>query len=202
MGIKKSEYEANNDSKSKEQELELMGALRVLISRDNSAIAWAKRKDALCFVRFVVDLIPTMVLRECIKTIRQAGVDFERNFLNASLDPYQEMPLPKPNKEANDMESYRRLEEVRRYSNKELKVSRESIKAVRGQKDYATLGKLKSFQYVSGVPGMAHNLFMDEEAGEAYFDYEQVVLLDFWVERVKETGVLMVEPPKLGIISE
>ena len=52
MGIKKSEYEANNDSKSKEQELELMEALRVLISRDDSAIACAKRKDAHCFVRF------------------------------------------------------------------------------------------------------------------------------------------------------
>ena len=53
MGIMKAEYEANNDSKSKEQELELMEALRMLISRDDSAIAWAKRKDALCFVRFV-----------------------------------------------------------------------------------------------------------------------------------------------------
>ena len=30
----------------------------------------------------------------------------------------------------------------------ELKVSRESIETVREQKDYATLGKLKSFQYV------------------------------------------------------
>ena len=58
MGIKKSEYEADNDSKTKEQELELMEALRVLISRDDSAIAWAERKDVLCFVRFVVDRIP------------------------------------------------------------------------------------------------------------------------------------------------
>ena len=46
MGIKRSEYEANNDSKLKEQDLELIEALRVLISRDDSAIAWAKRKDA------------------------------------------------------------------------------------------------------------------------------------------------------------
>ena len=75
MGIEKSENEANNDSKSKEQELELMKALRILISRDDSAIAWAKGKDALCFVRFVVDRIPTPVLGECIKTIRQGGVD-------------------------------------------------------------------------------------------------------------------------------
>ena len=46
MGIKKSDYEAGYDSRSKEQELVLMEALRVLISRDDSAIAWAKRKDA------------------------------------------------------------------------------------------------------------------------------------------------------------
>ena len=93
MGIKKSEYEANNDSKSKEQELELMEALRVLISREDSAIAWAKRKDAFCFVRFVVDRIPTPVLGECIKTIQQGGVDCERNFLRALLELHQDMPL-------------------------------------------------------------------------------------------------------------
>ena len=145
IGIKKAEYEASNDSKSREQELELMKALRALISKDDSAIAWAKRKDALCFVRFVVDRIPTPVLGECIKIIRQKGVDCERNFLRALLELYQDMPLTVPNKESNDMESYRRLEEVRRYSNKELKVNRELIEAVKGQKDFATLGKLKSF---------------------------------------------------------
>ena len=107
MGIKKAEYEANNDSKSKEQEMELMEALQMLISRDDSAIAWPKRKDALCFVRFVVDRIPTPVLGECIKTNRQEGVDGERNFLRALLELYQDMPLAIPNKESNDMESYR-----------------------------------------------------------------------------------------------
>ena len=112
------------------------------------------------------------------------------------------MPLTVPNRESNDMESYRKLEEVRRYSNKELKVNRELIEAVRGQKDFATLGKLKSFQYMSGIPGMAYNPFVNEEAREAYFDYEQVIVLNFWVERIKETGMLMVEQPKLGIILE
>ena len=70
MGIKKAEYEVSNDLKSKEQELELMDALRALISKYDSAIAWAKRKDVLCFVRFVVDRILTPVLGECIKIIR------------------------------------------------------------------------------------------------------------------------------------
>ena len=79
-------------------------------------------------------------------------------------------------------------------------MSRESIEAVRAQKDNAALGKLKSFQYVSGIPGMAYNPFVDEEAMEAYFGFEQVVVLDFCVERIKETGMLMVEQPKHGII--
>ena len=203
MRIKRSEYEANNDSKLKERELELIEVLRVLISRDDSAIAWAKRKDAFCFVRFVVDRIPTPVLEECVKTIRQRGVDHEGQFVRALLELYQDMPLLIPSKETNDIEIYRRLEEVRRYANKELKVSRESIEGVRQQKYYATLGKLKSFQYVSGMPGMAYKPFVDDEARETYFDYEQVMILDFWVERVKETtGMLMVEQPKLGIILE
>ena len=86
------------------------------------------------------------------------------------------MPLQKPTKEAKDVESYRRLEEVRRYSNKELKLDSESIGRARDPRDYATLGKLKSFQYVSGIPGMTYNPFVDEEAREAYFDFEQVIV--------------------------
>ena len=122
-------------------------------------------------------------------------VDRERIFLRVLLELYQDMPLLIPTKESKDIESYRRLEEVRRYSNKELKVSRESIEKVRDTKDYATLGKHKSFQYVYGMPGIAYNPFMVEEAMEAYFDYEQVIILDFWVERVEDTGMLMVEQP-------
>ena len=84
MGIKKAEYEANNDSKSKEQELELMELLQMLISRDNSAIAWTKRKDALCFVRFVVDRIPAPVLVECIKPFGKGELNANETSLGHS----------------------------------------------------------------------------------------------------------------------
>ena len=80
MGISKSEYEANNDLKSKKQELDLMEALRVLISKDDSAIAWANRKDALCFMRFVVDRIPTPMLEECINSIQQGELIVNKTF--------------------------------------------------------------------------------------------------------------------------
>ena len=38
------------------------------------------------------------------------------------------------------------------------------------------------------IPGMAYNPFVNE-AREAYFDYEQVIVLNFWVERIKEIGI-------------
>ena len=69
VGIRRREHEATLDTRSREKQLEFMGGLRVLIARDNSAMAWAKRKDALGFVKFVVDRIPTPVLEECVKTI-------------------------------------------------------------------------------------------------------------------------------------
>ena len=49
---------------------------------------------------------------------------------------------------------------------------------------------------------MDYNPFVNEEAREKYFDYEQVEVLDFWVERVKEVGMLMMEQPRLGIVLE
>ena len=104
VGIKRQEYEATIEFKARDQQLELMGALKVLILRDDSAIAWAKRKDALCFVKFVVDLIPTPVLEECVKAIRQRGA--KRGEI--LLEFYQDMLLRIPANELNKLDSYRR----------------------------------------------------------------------------------------------
>ena len=110
VGIRKWESEATVEVKAREKHLELMGALRVLIARDDSATAWAKRKDALCFVKFVVDRIPTPVLEECVKTIRQRSMKREEVLLRALLELCQYVPLQIPTKVLNDMDSYRRLE--------------------------------------------------------------------------------------------
>ena len=121
---------------------------------------------------FVVDRIPTPMLEECIKAFRQEETNRERISLRALLELYPEMPLTMPSKESNRSESYRRLEEKRRYSNKELKMNRELIEIARDSKDYVSFGKLKSFQYVSGVPNLAYNHFMDEEARDTYFEFK------------------------------
>ena len=98
----------------------------------------------------------------------------EEVLLRALLELYQDMPLRIPTKELNDLDSYLRgLEELRRCSNKELTVTRELLEKVRSLEENATLGKPSSFQYVSGVPGMAYNPFVNEKARYSYFDFEQ-----------------------------
>ena len=85
----------------------------MLIAREDSTIAWAKRRDALCFVKFAVDCIPTPVLEECVKTIRQRSMKREEILLRALLELYQDMPVQIPTTELNDMDSYRSLEKIR-----------------------------------------------------------------------------------------
>ena len=66
IGMRKWEYEATIETKAssrREQQVELMGALKVLIARDASSME-RKRRDALCLVKIVVDHIPTPVLEE------------------------------------------------------------------------------------------------------------------------------------------
>ena len=53
----------------------------MLIAGDGFAIAWAKRREALCFVKFVVDLIPLLLLEKYMKTVRQRESNLERIFL-------------------------------------------------------------------------------------------------------------------------
>ena len=64
-------------------------------------------------------------------------------------------------------------------------MNREIVERAIDPKNYTILGKLNSFQNVPGVPRIAYNPFMN-----AYFDSEQIKVLVFWVERVKEIGML------------
>ena len=76
------------------------------------------------------------------------------------------------------------------------------MEKVRSLKEYATLGKRRSFQYMSGVPGFAYNAFFLEEARNSYFEFEQIVILNFWVERVWELGTITSQKLELGVIVE
>ena len=56
-----------------------------------------------------MDFIPSPVLEECVKAIRQRGAKSEEVLLRALLELYQDTPLRIPAKQLNDLDSYRKL---------------------------------------------------------------------------------------------
>ena len=95
------------------------------------------------------------------------------------MELYQEITRKIPAKELFDFDSYRILEKIKRCSNEELRVSRWLLDKIGSPKEYVKLGQQKAFQTVSGESGMAYNPFVDEDASDAYFDFEQAIFLDF-----------------------
>ena len=88
----------------------ILGAMNIgTYGNSLSAVAWAKRKDALCFQSFVAELISTLVLWLCVKATRKGERKCNTILQRALLELYQDMLLKVPTDEFNDMESYRKL---------------------------------------------------------------------------------------------
>ena len=49
---------------------------------------------------------------------------------------------------------------------------------------------------------MACNPFVNQKARDSYFDFEQPIILNFRVERVRELGMITSEQLQLGVILE
>ena len=55
MGITRGEYDSEERKRSKEEKVFIMTNLRDLITQEGAAVACAKRRDALCFIRFLIE---------------------------------------------------------------------------------------------------------------------------------------------------
>ena len=95
VGIRRHGYEATIETKAREQQLQLMGAMKVLIANVDFAIQCqsGKMRFALCnswYTRFVCSsLCVIQVLEECITAIRMRATKREENLLKALLGPFR-----------------------------------------------------------------------------------------------------------------
>ena len=55
MGLTRQEYDSEEKKRSKEEKVFLMTNLRDLIVQEGAAVACAKRRNALCFIRFMIE---------------------------------------------------------------------------------------------------------------------------------------------------
>ena len=87
-------------------------------------------------------------------------------------------------KEREELEPIRKIEEIRRFSIKELRLTKESMVALPKSSEYCGPIKKKLYSYVSGIIGIVYNPFLSEDIRVCFFDYEQAVLLRFWTSRI------------------
>ena len=177
MGLTREEYDSEERKRSKEEKVFLMTNLRDLIVQEGAAVACAKRRDALCFIRFLIEQISVPVLNTCVKMLRVGDERTKALFLLALLDMQQSKPMRVNMKEPEELEPMKKIDEIRRFSNKELRLTKESMGALPKSSEYCGPIKKKSYGYVSGIIGIAYNPFLSEDIRDGFFDYEQAVLL-------------------------
>ena len=166
------------------------------------AVACAKRRDALSFIRFMIKQVSVPALNTCVKMLKEGDERAKALLLLALLDMHQSKPMRVNMKEPEELEPMRKIDEIRRFSNKELRLTKESMGALPKSNEYCGPIRKKSYGYVSGVIGMAYNPFLSEDIRNCLFDYEQAVLLRFWTSRITTIRSAANPQTKLGLVLE
>ena len=131
IGLNRGEYDLEERKRSKEENVFLLTSMRDLISQEEAAIACAKRRDALCFIRFMTEQISLPALSACVKMLREGDERAKVLLLLAALlDTHQSKPRRVNMKESVELEPMRKIDEIRRFSNKELRLTKESMGAL------------------------------------------------------------------------
>ena len=105
-------------------------------------------------------------------------------------------------KEPVELEPMKKIDEIRRFSNKELRLSKESMRALPKSHEYWGPIREKIYSYVSGIIGIAYNPFLNEDIRDSFFDYEQAVLLRFWTSRIATIRGAANQQNRLGLVLE
>ena len=134
--------------------------------------------------------------------LREGDERAKASLLLALLDMQQSKPMMVNMKEPEELEPMRKIDEIRRFSNKELRLTKESMGALPKSSEYCGPIKKKSYSYVSGIIGIAYNPFLSEDIRDCFFDYEQTVLLRFWTSRIVTIKSANNPQTKLGLVLE
>ena len=202
IGLTRGEYDSEGRKRSKEEKVFLMTSMRDLIIQEEAAIACVKRRDALSFIRFMIEQISVPALSTCVKMLREGDERAKALLLLALLDIHQSKPMRVNMKEPVELEPMKKTDEINRFSNKELRLTRESFGALPKYSEYCGPIRKKSYSYVSGVIGIAYNPFLNEDIRDCFFDYEQAVLLRFWKSRIATIRSAANQQTRLGLFLE
>ena len=106
-------------------------------------------------------------------------------------------------KEPVELEPMKKIDEIRRFSNKELRLTMEFMGALPKSSEYFGPIRKKSYSYVSYRSHRdSYNPFLNEDIRDCFFDYEQEVLLRFWTPRTATIRSAANQQTRLGLVLE
>ena len=135
-GLTRGEYDSEERKGSKGEKVFLMTSMRDLITQEGAAVACAKRRDALCFLRFMIEQISLPALNTCVKMLRGGDERAKALLLLAFLDIHQSKPMRVNMKEPVELKPMKKIDEIRRFSKKEMKLTKESMGALPKSSEY------------------------------------------------------------------
>ena len=196
------EYNSEESKRSKEEKVLLRTSLRDLMIREGAAVSFAKRRVALCFFRFMLEQILVPALNNCAKQLREGSELAKTLLIQALLDIHQSKPMRVNMKEPLELEPLKKIDKIRRFSNTELRLTKESMGTLLKSCEYCGPIRKKSYHYGSGIVGMAYNPFSNEDIRDCYYDNEKMVLLRFWLSRFSTIRRLASQQIKMELVLE
>ena len=130
IGLTRGEYDSEERKRSKGEKVFLMMSVRDLITQEEAAVACANWRDALCFIRFMMEQFSLPALNTCVKILREGDERAKALLLLALMDIHQSKPMRVDMKEPVELEPMKKIYKIRRFSNKELRLTRESMGAL------------------------------------------------------------------------
>ena len=181
--------------------LEIYQMLTQHVARDNSGLSLARRKDATCFLRWIMSVMADSTIQACQQ--REIGSKtMERRISAVILNVYQSTGIENEDGSRQSLEDHRKLYEKRRFYNKKFEEGHDVHRNSASAGEYSRPNKKGEYQYVSGVMGISYNPFLDSEAGSAHRNHEVTELLKFWTEKIIEIDPAERKKPSLGLILE
>ena len=178
VGIELEVLTSHDKTKLGSKSLEVYQMLVQHIARDNSGLSLARRKDATCFLRWILSVMTDSTVQTCHQKA-MGSKTMEKRISTVNLNVYQSTGIEKEYGSRHSLESHGKLDEIRRFYKKKFEEGHDVHRNLALIEDYSKPSKRGECQYVSGVMGIAYNPFLYSEAGNAQKNYEVTELLKF-----------------------
>ena len=125
--------------------LEVYQKLMQHVARDNSGLSLARRKDATCFLRWIMSVMTDSTILVCQK--RAIGSKtVERRISAVILNVYQSTGIEKEDGSRQSLESHRKFDEIQRFYNKKFEKGHDVHRNLASSGEYSKRNKRGEYQ--------------------------------------------------------